>query len=96
MVMGGARFPGVLKQLGDGVDAHIRDAGRGPHGRLLAEHRQNGSSLCEGELVHANKFAGSTPYIRHFFISTTSALFASGPVICLVGPSGRHNWDFPA
>jgi hypothetical protein len=43
----------VNKQLGDRVDAHVRNARDRPHGRSLAEHREDLGAFGNGELVHA-------------------------------------------
>ena len=44
---------GINKQLGDDDDAHVRDAGDRPHGRSLAEHREDLGALGNRSLFMA-------------------------------------------
>jgi hypothetical protein len=44
---------GVLKQLGDGVDRHVRDAGGGAERHPLAQQGEDLDALGRGQPVHA-------------------------------------------
>lgn len=53
VMIGRAYLPGVLQHLRDCVDRHVHHAADGPHGRALAEHREDLDTLCEGQTVQA-------------------------------------------
>jgi hypothetical protein len=50
---GGADQTGIDQQFAHRVDAHVLDASDCPHGRILAEHREDFGALGEGQLEHA-------------------------------------------
>ena len=51
LMVGDASLAGFLKELGHGVDGHVRDPADRPHRAALAEHREDLCALGEGELV---------------------------------------------
>ena len=55
-----------VHQAGHGVDGHVRHAADRPHGRALAEHREDLDALGEGQLVHAAIKCANMPIVKHY------------------------------